>query len=132
MDESQNSSRIQRQWPWLKGYNGSALTDDLVAAVIVTILLVPQCLAYAMLADLPPVVGIYASIFPLIAYAAFGSSRYISVGPTAVISLMTAAAIATIPEGSRLVGAAFLALMSGIILIVFGLFKGWFHYELRF
>lgn len=97
-----------------------------MAAVIVTILLVPQCLAYAMLADLPPVVGIYASIFPLIAYAAFGSSRFISVGPTAVISLMTAAAIATIPEESRLVGAAFLALISGAILILFGLLKGGF------
>lgn len=123
---NENPSVIQKQWPWLKGYSGAAFTDDFVAAIIVTILLVPQCLAYAMLADLPPVVGIYASIFPLIAYAAFGSSRYISVGPTAVISLMTAAAIATIPEGSRLAGAAFLALMSGVMLIIFGLLKGGF------
>ena len=126
MAESQKIPPLQRQWPWLSGYSGSAFTDDLVAAIIVTILLVPQCLAYAMLADLPPVVGIYASIFPLIAYAAFGSSNYISVGPTAVISLMTAAAIATIPEGSRLVGAAFLALLSGVFLIVFALLKGGF------
>lgn len=126
MDDVKNPSRIQRQWPWLKGYNGTAFTDDLVAAIIVTVLLVPQCLAYAMLADLPPVVGIYASIFPLLAYAAFGSSRFISVGPTAVISLMTAAAIAMIPEESRLVGAAFLALLSGAILIVMGLLKSGF------
>ena len=86
------------QWDWLKGYNGSIFADDLVAAIIVTILLVPQSLAYALLAGLPPQVGIYVSIFPLIAYALFGSSRVINVGPTAVISLMTAACIATLPE----------------------------------
>lgn len=114
------------QWPWLKGYNGSLFTDDVVAAVIVTILLVPQCLAYALLAGLPPQVGIYASILPLIAYAAFGSSRYMSVGPTAVISLMTAAAIAVLPEETRLVSAAILAVMSGMILVVFGLLRGGF------
>jgi len=124
MDSIQNQSRLMRQWPWLKGYNGAAFTNDFVAAIIVTVLLVPQCLAYAMLADLPPVVGIYASIFPLLAYAAFGSSRFISVGPTAVISIMTAAAIAAIPAESRLVGAAFLAIMSGFILIIFGMFRG--------
>ena len=76
------------QWDWLKGYNGSIFADDLVAAIIVTILLVPQSLAYALLAGLPPQVGIYVSIFPLIAYALFGSSRVINVGPTAVISCL--------------------------------------------
>lgn len=126
MGSNQNQSKLLRQWPWLNDYKAAAFTDDFVAAIIVTVLLVPQCLAYAMLADLPPVVGVYASIFPLIAYALFGSSRYISVGPTAVISLMTAAAIATIPAESRLVGAAFLALMSGVMLLVFGVLKGGF------
>ena len=72
MNDVKKPSRIQRQWPWLKSYSGSTFADDFVAAIIVTVLLVPQCLAYAMLADLPPVVGIYASIFPLLAYAAFG------------------------------------------------------------
>jgi len=126
MASGENQSKAIRQWPWLKGYRGSSFADDFVAAIIVTVLLVPQCLAYAMLADLPPIVGVYASIFPLLAYAAFGSSRFISVGPTAVISLMTAAAIAAIPEESRLVGAAFLALISGGILIVMGLLKSGF------
>lgn len=126
MAESQKQSRIIEQWPWIKGYSGSTFTDDVVAAIIVTILLVPQCLAYALLAGLPPQVGIYASILPLIAYVAFGSSRHMSVGPTAVISLMTAAAIATLPEESRLVSAAVLAVMSGSMLIVFGVLKGGF------
>lgn len=124
MTESDNSSKIFRQWPWLKGYSASGAVNDFIAAIIVTVLLVPQCLAYAMLAGLPPIYGVYASIFPLIAYAAFGSSRYISVGPTAVISLMTAAAIATLPEGQRIVGAAVLAIFSGVILIALGLIKG--------
>jgi len=117
---------IMAQWSWLKGYNGSIFADDLVAAIIVTILLVPQSLAYALLAGLPPQVGIYVSIFPLIAYALFGSSRIINVGPTAVISLMTAACIATLPEGTRLVSAAALALMTGGILLLAGLIKGGF------
>lgn len=126
MAPGENQTKLLRQWPWLASYDSSAFVGDAIAAVIVTVLLVPQCLAYAMLADLPPIVGVYASILPLLAYAAFGSSRYISVGPTAVISLMTAAAIATIPEESRLVGAAFMALMSGLILIVMGLLKSGF------
>ena len=114
------------QWSWMKGYNGSIFADDMVAAIIVTILLVPQSLAYALLAGLPPQVGIYVSIFPLIAYALFGSSRVINVGPTAVISLMTAACIAILPEGNRLIYAAALALMTGGILLIAGLLKAGF------
>src|SRR3546814_8291733 len=60
---------------WGRTYNGSVLMNDLVAAVIVTIMLIPQSLAYALLAGLPPVVGLYASILPLVAYALFGTSR---------------------------------------------------------
>lgn len=132
MDESGTVSTktrktaVARQWDWLRGYNGGIFADDLVAAIIVTILLVPQSLAYALLAGLPPQVGIYVSIFPLLAYAAFGSSRYLNVGPTAVISLMTAAAIAVLPEGTRLISAAVLAVMTGGILLVAGLFKAGF------
>jgi SulP family sulfate permease len=70
---------------WGRTYNGSVLTNDLVAAVIVTIMLIPQSLAYALLAGLPPVVGLYASILPLVAYALFGSSRTLAVGPVAVL-----------------------------------------------
>ena len=59
---------------WIKTYNQSKLSDDAVAAVIVTIMLIPQSLAYAMLVGLPPEVGLYASILPLVAYALFGST----------------------------------------------------------
>ena len=132
MDESgtvtsePRKAAVPRQWDWLRGYNGGIFTEDLVAAIIVTILLVPQSLAYALLAGLPPQVGIYVSIFPLLAYAVFGSSRYLNVGPTAVISLMTAAAIAVLPEGTRLISAAALAVMTGGILLVAGLVKAGF------
>ena len=125
-DPKKKINPLLEQWDWLKGYNPSIFADDLIAAIIVTVLLVPQSLAYALLAGLPPQVGIYASIFPLIAYAIFGSSRIINVGPTAVISLMTAACIASLPEGERLVNAAGLALMTGGILLIAGLLKGGF------
>ncbi len=132
MDKSKTTSpkprksAVSRQWDWLRNYNGGVFSEDLVAAIIVTILLVPQSLAYALLAGLPPQVGIYVSIFPLLAYAAFGSSRYLNVGPTAVISLMTAACIATLPEGTRLISAAALAVMTGTILLIAGIFKAGF------
>ncbi len=118
--------RIAQQYSWLKGYSGGVFGEDLVAAIIVTILLVPQSLAYALLAGLPPQAGIYASIFPIAVYALLGSSRQLSVGPTAVVSLMTAAAIAAIPEGQRLISAAALALMTGGFMLVFGLLKSGF------
>ncbi len=119
-------SPLSRQYDWAAGYNSGIFSEDLIAAIIVTVLLVPQSLAYALLAGLPPQVGIYASILPLAVYALLGSSRQLSVGPTAVVSLMTAAAIATIPEGQRLVSAAALALMTGGFMLVFGLLKAGF------
>jgi SulP family sulfate permease len=78
---------------WAPTYSKTEAQSDLVAALIVTIMLVPQSLAYAMLAGLPPQVGLYASILPLLAYAVFGTSRALAVGPVAVVSLMTAAAV---------------------------------------
>ena len=111
---------------WLKGYSGGIFTEDFLAAVIVTVLLVPQALAYAMLAGLPAQVGIFASIVPLVIYAFVGSSRHLSVGPTAVISLMTAVALAALPEGQRILGAAVLAMMSGVMLVVFGFMRAGF------
>ena len=110
----------------LRGYSFSTLTDDSLAALIVTILLVPQALAYALLAGLPAQVGIYAAILPLFVYALLGSSQHISMGPTAVISLMTAVAISGLPEESRLIGAALLAVMIGVILLVLGLLRAGF------
>mgnify|MGYP003481828606 CR=1 FL=1 len=72
---------------WLADYGQRDLADDLVAGMITAILLVPQSLAYAMLAGLPPEVGLYASILPLVAYGLFGSSDSLAVGPVAMISL---------------------------------------------
>ena len=65
---------------WRKTYDRTAFSSDLVAAVIVTIMLIPQSLAYALLAGLPAEVGLYASILPLLAYTLFGTSRALSVG----------------------------------------------------
>ena len=88
----------------IAAYRRTALRDDLLAAFIVAVLLIPQSLAYALLAGLPPQVGVYASLLPMLAYAALGSSRVSSVGPVALTALMTAQAIAAIaaaaPPGS--------------------------------
>ncbi len=73
---------------WFKNYKLSNLKSDLTAGTIVAILLVPQGMAYAMLAGLPPVMGLYASTLPLILYALFGSSRHLAVGPVAMVSLL--------------------------------------------
>ena len=81
---------------WLKGYHRQNMINDGLAAVVVTIMLIPQSLAYALLAGLPAEMGLYASILPLIAYALFGSSRTLSVGPVAVASLMTASAVGSV------------------------------------
>jgi SulP family sulfate permease len=78
---------------WGREYSRDTLVSDLLAALIVTIMLIPQSLAYALLAGLPPEAGLYASIAPLLLYALFGTSRVLAVGPVAVISLMTATAI---------------------------------------
>jgi len=78
---------------WLRGYDRRVLLGDSVAALIVTVMLIPQSLAYALLAGLPPQAGLYASVAPLLLYALFGSSRVLAVGPVAVVSLMTASAV---------------------------------------
>lgn len=122
-------TRLSRYLPileWGRGYNGAILTSDLVAAAIVTIMLIPQSLAYAMLAGLPPEVGLYASILPIIAYALFGSSRALAVGPVAVISLMTLTAASSVaPPGSPefIAAALVLALLSGLMLVLMGVLK---------
>jgi SulP family sulfate permease len=111
---------------WLSKYNRSMLTNDAVAAVIVTVMLIPQSLAYALLAGLPPEVGLYASILPLCAYALFGTSRTLAVGPVAVVSLMTAAAVGEFAQQGTpeyLTAAITLAFLSGVILIAMGFLK---------
>ena len=68
---------------WLQGYSKTTFGRDVTAAIVVTIMLIPQSLAYALLAGLPAEMGLYASILPLIAYALIGTSRTLSVGPVA-------------------------------------------------
>ena len=111
---------------WGRTYSREALSNDLIAAVIVTIMLIPQSLAYALLAGLPPEAGIYASIVPIILYAMFGTSRALAVGPVAVVSLMTAVAVGQVAEQGTMgyaAAALSLALLSGGILLVMGLFR---------
>ena len=111
---------------WSKSYTYNDLANDGLAAIIVTIMLIPQSLAYAMLAGLPPEMGLYASIIPLILYAIFGTSKTLAVGPVAVIALMTSASCSQFanPGSSEyILFAIILALMSGIILTFMGLLK---------
>jgi len=121
--------RISKFFPildWGRTYGVGTFANDLVAAVVVTIMLIPQSLAYALLAGLPPQVGLYASILPLAVYAVFGSSRTLAVGPVAVLSLMTAAAagkVATQGTPEYLTAALILALLSGLCLFLLGIFR---------
>jgi SulP family sulfate permease len=111
---------------WGRRYDRHALSNDLIAALIVTIMLIPQSLAYALLAGLPPEMGLYASIAPILLYAIFGSSRVLAVGPVAVVSLMTAAAVGNIAEqgtAGYITASLTLAFLSGAILLIMGLFR---------
>jgi SulP family sulfate permease len=113
-------------WTWARQYNRATLASDLVAALIVTVMLIPQSLAYAMLAGLPPEVGLYASVAPLVLYAVLGTSRVLAVGPVAVVSLMTAAAIgeqAALGVHSYWAIAITLAFMSGAMLLLMGFLR---------
>jgi len=121
--------QLERHVPmltWAKTYNKDTLTSDAVAAIIVTIMLIPQSLAYALLAGLPAEMGLYASILPLVAYAIFGTSRALAVGPVAVVSLMTAAAIGNLglsTPAEVAIAAGTLAFISGVILAVLGVLR---------
>ncbi len=121
-----------RRWPiapWLAGYRRQDAAADGLAALIVTLMLIPQSLAYALLAGVPAQMGLYASILPLIGYALFGSSRTLAVGPVAVVSLMTAAAAGQVAGGDSaayLTATVVLALLSGAMLVAMGLLRlGW-------
>lgn len=111
---------------WLGSYQRQHLVNDSLAAVIVTVMLIPQSLAYALLSGLPAEMGLYASILPLIAYALFGTSRTLSVGPVAVASLMTASAVGSVAAAGTAdyaTAAAMLALMGGVMLITLGFLR---------
>jgi SulP family sulfate permease len=111
---------------WGPRYNRAALADDALAAVVVALMLIPQSLAYALIAGLPPEAGLYASIAPLVAYAFFGTSTALSIGPVAVISLMTAASVGDFAaRGTASYGeiAMTLAVLSGLILLALGFLR---------
>lgn len=117
---------LQRRLPilgWAQGYGSATLANDLLAAAIVTVMLIPQSLAYALLAGLPPEAGLYASIVPILLYTVFGTSRVLAVGPVAVVSLMTAATIGQLAEtgtAGYAVAALSLAFLSGGLLLLMG------------
>ncbi len=111
---------------WLLHYRRQDLTGDLLAGIIVTIMLVPQSMAYALLAGLPPQVGLYASILPLIVYGLLGSSRVLAVGPVAIVSLLVATGISPLAEqgGPEYVQLALtLALLVGIVQLIMGVVR---------
>ncbi|MDU8944194.1 SulP family inorganic anion transporter [Ovoidimarina sediminis] len=120
-------SKLRRYLPifeWLPGYGREELASDGLAGLIVAIMLVPQGMAYALLAGLPPEVGLYASIVPLVFYGVLGSSRALAVGPVAIVSLMVASTLGELHAGGSagyLSGAILLAFLSGAILLGMGL-----------
>ncbi|MDB9801469.1 sulfate permease [bacterium] len=111
---------------WGRRYDRNTFSNDMIAAVIVTIMLIPQSLAYALLAGLPPEAGIYASIAPIVLYAIFGTSRALAVGPVAVVSLLTASAIGQVAEtgtAGYAIAALTLAFLSGGFLVLLGVLR---------
>lgn len=111
---------------WSKTYQRHHAISDFTAAIIVTLMLVPQALAYAILSGLPPQVGLYASMLPLVVYAFFGTSNTLAIGPVAIAALMTASAIKPFSEISPEMGveaAVVMALISGFFLLLSGLFR---------
>lgn len=111
---------------WGRRYSRAHFSADAVAAAVVTLMLIPQSLAYALLAGLPPEAGLYASMAPLVVYAVLGTSSTLAVGPAAVTSLMTAAALGSVAAAGSLgyaAAAALLALLSGFMLLAMGVLR---------
>lgn len=120
-------------WQWLKHYNHTQFRADLLAALIVVAMLVPQGMAYAMLTGLPPIMGLYASIIPMILYAMLGSSPTLSIGPVAIISMMTFATLNPlfdIGSVAYIEAACLLALMVGLISLFLGILRFGFLIQL--
>ncbi|MCB0840984.1 MAG: solute carrier family 26 protein, partial [Bacteroidetes bacterium] len=121
-----NLEKIFPVLSWAKSYSKNDLKGDLMAGLTVGVMLIPQGMAYAMIAGLPPIYGLYASTLPLILYALMGTSRQLAVGPVAMVSLLTAAGIGTIAEAGTetyLTLAITLAFMVGMIQFLLGLFR---------
>ncbi len=111
---------------WLPNYKNEWLKGDLGAGLTVGIMLIPQGIAYAMIAGLPPIYGLYTAMIPQIVYAIFGTSRQLAVGPAAMDSLIVASGVATLAQiGTEnfIEFAILLAFMVGFLQVVFGFFK---------
>lgn len=126
--KSVRSLKISKLFPvlfWLKSYQKSDLNSDLFAGIITAILLIPQGIAYAMLAGLPVQLGLYASLLPPVIYALFGTSRTLSVGPVSIAAIMIASALSALEmTGTDVVtGALILAAEGGLILILMAVFR---------
>lgn len=114
---------------WLRAYHGQDLGSDLVAGFVVAAMLVPQAMAYALLAELPVEVGLYAGLLPVAVYALLGSSRFLAVGPVAMVSLLVASGIGPLAEGDVTLAvelAVTLALMVGVVQLLMGLLRAGF------
>ncbi|MCZ0704625.1 SulP family sulfate permease [Natronobacillus azotifigens] len=118
--------RIIPALEWIPNYNKMNLTGDLSAGLIVAIMLIPQGMAYAMLAQLPPVYGLYASTIPLVIYALFGTSRQLAVGPVAMVSLLVLTGVTSMAEpgtNTYISLVLLLMLLSGILQFLMGVLK---------
>lgn len=114
---------------WLPGYERDDLRGDLAAGLTVGVMLIPQGMAYALIAGLDPIYGLYAALAPLLVYAFLGTSRCLAVGPVAIVSLLVAAAVGPMAGGdpARYVGLAIvLAVLSGTIQLLLGAFRAGF------
>ncbi|CAM1349015.1 SulP family inorganic anion transporter [Tenacibaculum insulae] len=121
--------RIKKVIPileWLPNYQKSQLRGDVVAGITVATVLIPQGIAYALIAGLPPIYGLYAALIPQLIYAIFGSSRQVAIGPVAMDSLIVATGVSTLAlmgSESYIAIAILLALMVGTIQFLMGVFR---------
>lgn len=124
-----NTDTLSRYFPiidWLKNYRRQDLSDDIFAGIITAIMLVPQGIAYAILAGLPPQVGLYASILPPAIYAIFGTSRILSVGPVSISAIMIASALnapAVKALGDIVPSALILSLECGVVMLIMAMLR---------
>lgn len=114
---------------WLRSYRRADLPRDMAAGAVVAVVLAPQAMAYAILAGLPPIIGLYAATVPLLAYALVGSSRHLAVGPVAIVSLLVHVAcskVAPADSAGYLAAALQLALLTGVLQLLLGTVRAGF------